>query len=201
MDDDAAKERLARYLSNARAGVLWKLEGLGEYDVRRPMTPTGTNLLGLVRHLTEVEGYYVGDAFDRPFPEDLLWRTGDAEDADDTADLWVAAEVPVEEVVDRYRRAAAHADATIAALPLDAVGHVPWWDDAEVTLHSMLVHVLAEVARHAGHADIVREEIDGAAGMRPGATNLPDRDADRWRAHREQVEHAARAAATRDSLR
>ena len=65
-----------------------------------------------------------------------------------------------------YHRAWLHSDTTIDALPLDAVGHVPWWpaDRNEVTLHRIMAHMIAETHRHAGHADIVRELIDGAAG-------------------------------------
>ena len=72
----------------------------------------------------------------------------------------------------------AFSDATVAELPLDAAGTVPWWSAAhrDVTLHRVLVHVLADSTRHAGHADILREDIDGAAGLKVAATNLPDVD-------------------------
>jgi len=98
-----------------------------------------------------------------------------------------------------YHRAWAHADATIEALPLDAVGQVPWWhpDRREVSLHRVLVHVIAETHRHAGHADIVRELIDGAAGLRADNDNLPPADQEWWRSYRERVERAAREAGGR----
>ena len=97
------------------------------------------------------------------------------------ADLWATADESREEIVALYRRAWAHADATIAALPLEAVGQVPWWHgSAEVTLHRILVHVVAETHRHAGHADIVRELVDGAAGLRADNDNLPDVDRAWW---------------------
>lgn len=73
-----------------------------------------------------------------------------------------------------YRRAWAHADATFDALGLDAVGQVPWWG-AEVTLHRVMLHVVVDIQRHAGHADIVRELIDGATGLPPGNGNMPPR--------------------------
>jgi hypothetical protein len=100
-----------------------------------------------------------------------------------------------EEVVARYRGAWEIADATITELPLEAVGHVPWWgEDGTVTLHRVMVHVTAEAQRHAGHADIVRELIDGAAGLLEGHSNLPSRDPAWWIGHRDRVEAAARLA-------
>ncbi|NUR06038.1 MAG: DinB family protein [Nocardioidaceae bacterium] len=182
---------LHSYLRNAREAVLWKANGLGEYDVRRPLTPTGTNLLGLVKHLSIVEAWYFGRTFDRPFPEPLTWWDDDAED---NVEMWATASESRAEIVDRYERACRHADQTIEALALDARGHVPWWQRPDVTLHGMLVHVLAETCRHAGHADVLREQIDGVAGMREDSSNLPDHDADWWAAYRDRVEEAARAA-------
>jgi hypothetical protein len=116
---------------------------------------------------------------------------------EDNADLWATAAESREEIVALYRRAWAHADATIEALPLDAVGRVSWWAPGrrELTLHRALVHVTAETHRHAGHADIVRELIDGAVGMRADNDNLPQGDEAWWAAHRERVERAAREAA------
>ncbi|HET9443001.1 MAG TPA: DUF664 domain-containing protein, partial [Acidimicrobiales bacterium] len=95
-----------------------------------------------------------------------------------------------------YRRVWAHADATIEALDLDARGRVPWWgEQGDTTLQRVLVHVVAETHRHAGHADLVRELVDGAAGLRDGSSNLPDADPAWWEAYRERVERAAREAA------
>lgn len=186
------KDTLARYLQQAREAVLWKLEGLGEYDARRPLTPSGTNVLGLVQHLASVELGYLGDTFGRPHGERLAW---DGEDADANDDLWVAPELSREDVVGLYHRAWAHGAETIAALDLDDTGEVPWWPPERrvVTLHLVLVHLIAETARHAGHLDIVRELIDGATGVRAGATNLPD-DGYAWAAHHARVEAAARRA-------
>ena len=67
------KDDLQRYLQVARDAVVWKLDGLAEYDARRPLTPTGTNLLGLVKHLAWVEAGYLGATFGRPFPEPVPW--------------------------------------------------------------------------------------------------------------------------------
>ncbi len=191
MDDDAAaKAALLRYLTGARGALLWKLEGVAEYDLRRPLTVTGTNLLGLVKHLTGVEAGYLGTCLGRPFPEPMVWDDPDAGDDDD---LWVRADESRDDVLGRYARATAHADATVAALPLDAVGEVPWWppERRHPTLHTLLVHVLAEVSRHAGHADVLREGLDGAAGMRPDADNLTRSGEEDRAAYREQVERAA----------
>ncbi|MCD0442745.1 DinB family protein [Glycomyces sp. A-F 0318] len=188
------KTHLHQYLTSAREAVLWKLEGLGEYDLRRPLTPTGTNLLGLVKHLACVGADYFGSVFDRPFPDPQPWFDPDAEP---NADMWAAPEETTASVLDLYARVWAHADDTIAALDLASPGRVPWWPDerADVTLHQILVHMIAELNRHAGHADIVRETIDGAAGLRAGNDNLPEGGAEWWAAYRDKVEQAARRAA------
>ncbi|MFD6059402.1 DinB family protein [Rhodococcus wratislaviensis] len=186
------KVDLHHYLQAARDALLWKLDGLSEYDIRRPMTPTGTNLLGLVKHLTGVEIGYFGATFGRSveFPP---WVTDDAED---NVDMWATADESREYIVGQYRTAWAHADDTIRALPLDAPGRVPHWpgDRRDVTLHRILVHVLAETHRHAGHADIVRELVDGAVGLRADNTNLPAEDRTWWESYRPRLERAAREA-------
>ena len=190
------KADLQRYLQLAREALLWKLDGLGEYDLRRPLTPTGTNLLGLVKHVASVEAGYLGDTFGRPSPESLPWFEDDAEP---NADMWATADETVDEITALYHRVWAHSDATVEQLPLDAKGTVPWWPEERrvVTLHRILVHVIAETDRHAGHADIVRELIDGSAGLRRDVDNMAPGDAAWWRAYRDRVEQAAREAADR----
>lgn len=187
------KADLHFYLQSARDALLWKLEGLSEYDVRRPLTPTGTNLLGLVKHVASVELGYLGDTFRRPSGVPLPWLD---EGAEINADMWATADESREFVVDLYRRAWAHADATIDALPLDTVGRVPWWPDGkdEVTLHHAVVRVIADTQRHAGHADILRELIDGAVGMREDNTGMPPGDSAWWEDYRARLERAAREA-------
>jgi uncharacterized damage-inducible protein DinB len=190
MDD---KTVLHHYLNSRRASLLAKLDGLSEYDVRRPLTPTGTNLLGLVKHVASVELGYLGEVFGRPAERALPWFEDGAEP---DADLWATAEETREEIVGLHRFSAAHSDATIEALPLNAVGEVPWWPEERrrVTLHQILVHLCVETAQHLGHADILRELIDGSAGQRPGDPNLSVRSADEWADHRAGIEAAARQA-------
>lgn len=165
------KADLHRYLQAARDALLWKLDGLTEYDIRRPLTPTGTNLLGLVKHVASVELGYFGETFGRPSGEPLPWFEDDAEP---NADMWATADEPREQIVGLYHRSWAHSDATIGALALDATGRVPWWPDerSEVTLHRILVHMIAETDRHAGHADYC-----------PGAHRRGRRAAGRQRQH------------------
>jgi hypothetical protein len=90
----------------------------------------------------------------------------------------------------------AHSDATVAALTLDSLGCVSWWPDdrGEVTLHRILIHMIAETNRHAGHADLVRDLVDGTVGLRADNDNLAPGDAVWWEAYREKLEQTARAA-------
>lgn len=189
---DDAKSDLQRYLQVARDALLWKLDGLSEYDVRRPMTPTGTNLLGLVKHLTFVELGYFGPTFGRPVEQVRAWVEDDG--SDPNWDLWATADESREQILAGYRRAWAVADATITDLPLDAVGEVSWWTSGRVTLHRVLVHVIAETHRHLGQADIVREGIDGAVGLRRDVDNLPEVDGAWWPEYRAKLEGVARGA-------
>jgi Protein of unknown function (DUF664) len=129
---------------------------------------------------------HFGEVFGRPPAEVPPWP--------DETGMWAAAGEGREYITGWYRRAWAHADATIDALSLDAAGHVPWWGDAEVTLHRIMVHMAADTQRHAGHADIVRELIDGAAGLFPCNSNMPALGKAGWGDRWNQVEQAARAA-------
>jgi hypothetical protein len=188
------KADLHRYLQSGRDALVWKLDGLGEYDVRRPLTPTGTNLLGLLKHLSYVEMGYFGPTFGRPVPEVEPWL---ADDVEANADMWATADESRKEIVALYHRAWAVTDATIGALPLEAAGAVPWWQPERrvVTLHRVLVHVIAETHRHAGHADIVRELVDGASGLRADNDNLPPGvDGSWWENYRNRLETVATEA-------
>lgn len=185
--DEFAKEYLHEELRWARATVVGKLDGLTEYDVRRPLSRTGTNLLGLVKHLTLSEARYFGAIFDRPFPEPIA--TFDDAGYRNRDHLWVTEAESRVSIVDGYRRACQHADATIDALPIDAPGHVPWWPRPEVKLLNVLVHVVTETNRHLGHADILREQLDGALDADPTPSSEQDEAA--WSAHRATIERAA----------
>ncbi len=185
-----AKQVLHKYLQNSREALLWKLDGTSEYDARRPLVPTGTNLLGLVKHVASIEAGYLGDTFGRPSPEHLPWL---ADGAEPNADMWATADESRESVIDLYHRVWAHSDETIAALDLDSPGVVPWWSEGHdhVTLHTILVHLISENNRHCGHADIVRELIDGAIGLRASSSNLPETEPGWWPEYRERLERTA----------
>jgi hypothetical protein len=189
-----AKADLRRYLQSGREALLWKLDGLSEYDIRRPVTPTGTNLLGIVKHVATTEAGYLGETFGRPFGEPMPWLD---DDAPPNADMWATPDESREQIVDLYRRVWVHSDATIDALDLDSIGRVPWWGThGEASLHRILIHMIAETERHAGHADIVRETIDGAAGLSERNSNLPEGDQQWWADYRIQLEQAAKEAAS-----
>jgi PPOX class F420-dependent enzyme/OxyR family protein len=155
---------LQQYLQQAREALVGALGGLGEYDARRPCTPSGTNILGLVKHLVGIESSYLGDCVGRPSPLRLPW----VEDGSiwDGADMWAGAEETREYILDLYRAAWSHSDASILELPLDTPAHVEWWpaERRATTLGHLAVRVVAETAQHAGHADILRESIDGRGG-------------------------------------
>ncbi|MFG3014119.1 DinB family protein [Streptomyces cinerochromogenes] len=190
MIDDFAKEYLHRELRELREAMLWKLDGLCEYDIRRPLTSTGTNLLGLVKHLSVWESRYFGEVFDRPFPEPLP-RWDDA--GEPGTDMWAAEDETREEIIDRYRRVWVHSDATISVLAVDSPGYVPWWPRPHVKLFNVLVHMLAETSRHAGHADILREQLDNSTGTTANSADRPY-DAAFWEARRAKIERVAKAA-------
>jgi hypothetical protein len=188
MSETQQKAELQRYLQEARDAVLWKLDGLAEYDLRRPIVPTGTNLIGLVKHLAGVEAGYFGAVFDRPFPEQHEWmETFEPPNVD----FWLTKDETSASVIDLYKRVWAHSDATIAALELASPGRVPWWTNSDITLHRILVHMTAETHRHAGQADILRELIDGAVGLRSNNDNLPEQDATWWTDYWQQLEDTA----------
>jgi hypothetical protein len=190
MIDSFAKEHLHDHLRWVREALVWKLDGLSEYDVRRPLTSTGTNLLGLVKHSAIAEARYFGEVFGRPFPEPLpRW---DDEAAGEAA-FWATEHETRDDIVGLYRRAWEHSDATINALAIDAPGYVPWWRE-EVKLFNIMVHVLSDVTRHAGHADILREQLDGAVGLLADSPAGHGHDSAFWEARYARIEQAARAA-------
>jgi len=164
------------YLQRSRDALVWKLDGLDERAARLPRTPTGTNLLGLVKHCANIEVGYLGTIFGRewPTPEELVPL--EAYDTEPNADMYATEHETMAGILDLYRRVWAFADATIDELPLDTIGRVPWWppERAEATLERIIMHTLTDIARHAGQADILREQIDGAVGLGPTNSNVPD---------------------------
>jgi hypothetical protein len=188
--DEFAKQCLHEELREIREALLWKLDGLSDYDVRRPLTASGTNLLGLVKHRAYSDARYLGEVFDRPFPDTVpRWN----EEGAWKNEHWAAEDETREQIIALYRRVGEHADQTINTLSIDASGHVPWWPRPEVKLINVMIHVLNEGTRHAGHADILREQLDGRTGV--AEWQKTDNDAAAREAHCARIEQAAKAAA------
>lgn len=205
--DETERDVLHRYLQEQREAVLFKLEGLDDREVRWPATPTGTTLLGLVKHLTWVELGYLGECLGRPLAGPWPWESAEAEQGEGPdpdgalTDLWARADESREDIVAAYRAAWAHGDVAITSLPLSTRGEIPWWSPQRrrPTLHTLLVHLIAETARHAGHADILREGFDGAAGMRAENSNLPALSVQQWAEHHERLRAIAVGATGAES--
>ena len=170
------KSLLQDHLRKIREDLIWKLDGLSEREARLPRTATGNNLLGIIKHCLNIEAGYFGPTFGREFPSPDLLVPTDAYDADPQADWYASADETMDGLIDLYRRVATFADETIDELPLDAPGRVPWWPPTagEVTLGRIIIHVSFDVARHAGHADLLREMHDGSIGWHPQNGNVPE---------------------------
>jgi hypothetical protein len=170
------KTLLQHYLQEARDALVWKLDGVDEYPARLPRTPTGNNLLGVLKHCLNVEVCYFGLPFGRQFPTPEELVTMEAFEKDPQADWYAREDETKDGLIDLYRRVWTFANETIQQLPLDAPGRVPWWRPGwqEVTLQRIMVHVLYDLSRHAGHADLMREELDGTTGWQQGNANVPD---------------------------
>ena len=160
-------EVLRHYLQQGRDALLRTLDGLSEHDVRRPLTPTGTNLLGLVKHVAGGELGYLVESVGRPAPT-LPWN----EDGSvwEGADMWATAGESRAFLIDLYRQAWSLSDATLTELPLETPATVAWWPQERrvTTLGHLVVRVTAETAQHAGHAEILREGLDGQGGRDRG---------------------------------
>ncbi|MGW5365763.1 DinB family protein [Actinopolymorpha pittospori] len=162
------KESLHSSLNRHRDVVVWKLEGLDDEQVRRPMVPSGTSLLGLVKHLASIEFGWFCETFGRPSE----WIAWDPDDCD--GDARVEPHETTADILAFYARARAAADSVIDELDLDQVATPPpGLGSGEVTLRWLLIHVLEDTARHAGHMDILRELIDGRIGDHPRDENVP----------------------------
>jgi uncharacterized damage-inducible protein DinB len=150
------KESLHVSLDRHRDVVRWKLAGLDDEQLRRPMTPTKTTLLGLVKHLAAVEYCWLCQTFGRD-TEPLPFDENDRE-----ADLRVEPHEPTADILAFYERARTAADAVISELEVADVGTA--WHGETVSLRWVLIHMIEETARHVGHMDILRELIDGKTG-------------------------------------
>lgn len=189
-----AKAELISSLERLNDALVAKLDGLGEYDLRRPMTPTGSNLLGIVKHLASVQVGYFGACFGRPWPEQLPWfgKTSTV-----NQDMYAAADESSDWILEFFNNTWAHALETFAVTDLEETGTVPWWPEERrhPTLRTLLVYMTVEVARHAGHVDVIRELIDGEVGRFDGDQSVPGSDEIDWADYVAVVEAAAREAA------
>ncbi|GHH58369.1 DinB family protein [Lentzea cavernae] len=141
------------FLEFQRHCVLKKAGGLTEEQLREVLVPSGTSILGLVAHLAGVERFWFTHVVG-----------GGEEPAEDALDMAVPRDRPATEVVEDYRAAIAESNEVIgAAAGPEALTVVPV-DGVPKSLRWVLAHMTAETARHAGHADILREQIDGATG-------------------------------------
>ena len=165
----AEKELLRTHLRLAQQALLWKVEGLSESELRRPMTRTGTNLIGIVKHLTGVTYGYLCSAFGRE-REVFAWELD--EELFYGLDMWATPEESPTEIIAAYRRACDAAAQTIDELDLDTRGK--HHSGLTVSLRWMVFNVLQDTLRHTGHADVVREMIDGRVGMRPGDASVSE---------------------------
>lgn len=148
------KDSLYVALDRHRDVVLWKLEGLDDEALRRPMTPSGTSLLALVKHLATVEYGWFCETFRRE-SEPFWFDT-------ETEDMTVPPDESTADILAFYARARAAADRAIQEIDLEDTGTS--WSGRTVTMRWVLIHMIEETARHAGHIDIVRELIDGTTG-------------------------------------
>jgi hypothetical protein len=160
---------LLTQLTEVQESLLWKVDGLSDEQLRRPMTPTGTNLIGIVKHLTGITGGYLCAAFGRD--QDVVPHEHD-EELFFGLDMWATPDESPAEIVAAYRQACADGARAIEELDLDTVGR--HHSGSAVTLREMILTVLLDTTRHAGHADVVRELTDGRVGSRPGDPMSPD---------------------------
>jgi hypothetical protein len=177
---------LQRYLQQGRDSLLRSLDGVSEYDARRPLTASGTNLLGLMKHVAGVELGYLVESVGREAPV-LPWNADGS--VWEGADMWALASESREYLVDLYRSAWALTDASIDELPLDAPASVAWWpaERRATTFGHLVVRCVAETAQHAGHAEILREGLDGQGGR--DHDDIGDREA--WSAYVARIQQAA----------
>ncbi len=165
------------------------MDDLDDYQIRHPMTPTGTNLLGVVKHLIGIEAGYLGMCIGYPFAEPLPWITNDQTDAPNR-DMWATAAESRDYLTELYQRVCKHSDRVLDRVGTDAAATVPWWPETLrlTTSGALLARVVKDTAMHAGQLQVLRELIDGRAGS--------DRDSlgddQWWRAYTSMLEDIAR---------
>lgn len=150
------REMLAAYLDLHRATLECKIEGLSEDDAKRPMTPTGTNLLGMVKHLAYVERWWFQDVFagrDCVYP----WT-----DDDPDADFRIEPGETIESIFALYDAECEESRRIVEGASLDDIAARK--KEQGYSLRRIVVHMIEETARHNGHADIIRELLDGKTG-------------------------------------
>ena len=153
------REILAGFLDFHRATLLWKLEGLDDQQLRRAMVASGTSLLGLVKHLAYVErswfqGVWAGEEVTFP------WTSEDPD-----ADWRIEPDETTGQVLALYDGECDRSRAIVAAASsLDELAQHPRQKDWKMSRRWILIHMIEETARHVGHADILREQLDGATG-------------------------------------
>jgi uncharacterized damage-inducible protein DinB len=153
LNDDGEQDTALAFLSFARSCIVKKVGGLDEEQLRRRLVVSDTTLLGLVQHLTDAERYWFGYTL-----------AGDKRYADVDFTMVVAPDRSADQVIADYRTAIAESDTHIrAAEKLDARTAHPVAGEPR-TLRWVLAHMTGETVRHAGHADILRELIDGVTG-------------------------------------
>lgn len=189
----ARAAQLREYLNDAREAVLWKCEGLSDAQARTPLTPTGTHVMGLLLHLAVTESRYFISCLGRDIENPVI--RGVVESEDPQADFLPPPDMTLADAVELYREATVAADAVLDELELNSPAVVPWWiKHRHSAVERLLVHMIAESHRHAGHLDIVREQLDGFVGLRPSAPNIPGFTPGQWEEQRLRMKELADGA-------
>jgi uncharacterized damage-inducible protein DinB len=150
------KTSMLAALNRHRDAALWKLEGLDDEQLRRPMVPSGTSLLGTMKHMAWVEYWWFCETFGREMP------VPDFDEDDPDAEFRIEPDETTADILALYDRARTAADQAAKEIELDELGTA--WTGEKVSMRWVLIHMLEEDARHVGQMDVIRELIDGATG-------------------------------------
>ena len=160
------RDALTAFLQAQRRSVLAIVEGLAERDMRRPVVHSGWTPLGMIEHLGHAEHFWFKQVVTGT--ADPLGEPPRAEARADHGPFVTSR--PVHDVLAFYREQVVRSDEILAATPLDSrpAGRIPPDMAAEIhTVRDVVLHMVEEVARHAGHLDIARELLDGETGLGP----------------------------------